>query len=635
VCSYTTTTTTGACVTGLAGRCSAGTYACTGAGVLSCTQTLASTTETCNGIDDNCNGTVDEGNPGGGAGCSSGGTGTCVNSGTINCVGGSLVCSATPRTSGACTLGGSSSGYTRAASPIGWIEGCTGTYTNLLPSLDDSATTYTLPFSFTFYGTTFGAGTTLGVSSNGLIGFPTASSGLGNSAFPGGITNYGLTNTIAAFWDDLYTRDPGVCVRAIGGAPNRQLIIQWNNTYHYGDTAGSYYFQVVLTESTNTIDLRFNSMSGGSYFDGNSATVGIVQNATVYDQVSSDAAGSVYSGLSYRWTPGAPGLCSSTGSCNPCTPVTYYRDNDGDGYGAGAATTSCTGVPAGYVTNANDCDDTNAAISPVAAETCNNLDDNCNGTVDDRPIANDCPSRATEISLASYSGQVTVTGNNAGATTDQSACATSNYDVFYSFTLSRRELVYVDTYGTGYDSVISILNSGFGQVVCNDDSCSTNQSQVVTVLDPGTYYLRYAGWSTNSGPFTINIQHIPASVSVFTFNAASQTYSGNTTGAGDNVGFNTCQNNGGLDHTYYWTTCPTYGGGTVNATTCSRATWDTYLRFMDGRSGAQACTDDSCSLQSTLAGATASAGAGVRAMYVDGFSSSSFGAYSVRASRPP
>ena len=61
---------------------------------------------------------------------------------------------------------------------------------------------------------------------------------------------------------------------------------------------------------------------------------------------------------------------------------TWYADADGDGHGDPAVSTvSCT-APAGYVAGANDCDDTTNAISPSAAEVCNNVDDNCDGTVD-------------------------------------------------------------------------------------------------------------------------------------------------------------------------------------------------------------------------------------------------------------
>ncbi|HYV91259.1 MAG TPA: MopE-related protein [Chitinophagales bacterium] len=68
---------------------------------------------------------------------------------------------------------------------------------------------------------------------------------------------------------------------------------------------------------------------------------------------------------------------------NPACQV-YYYDGDGDGYGNSlVADTFCNGIPAGYVTNDLDCDDANAAVNPSAIETCNGIDDNCDGNIDE------------------------------------------------------------------------------------------------------------------------------------------------------------------------------------------------------------------------------------------------------------
>ena len=47
--------------------------------------------EVCNGLDDDCDGVVDEGNPGGGASCSTGLPTPC-DTGTTLCTGGALIC---------------------------------------------------------------------------------------------------------------------------------------------------------------------------------------------------------------------------------------------------------------------------------------------------------------------------------------------------------------------------------------------------------------------------------------------------------------------------------------------------------------------------------------------------------------
>ncbi|MDF3028033.1 MAG: hypothetical protein K0S23_2340 [Fluviicola sp.] len=60
--------------------------------------------------------------------------------------------------------------------------------------------------------------------------------------------------------------------------------------------------------------------------------------------------------------------------------LTYYEDADNDSYGdAGSTVTDCI-LPAGYVMNDDDCDDTNAAIFPGATDnTGNAIDENCDG----------------------------------------------------------------------------------------------------------------------------------------------------------------------------------------------------------------------------------------------------------------
>ena len=61
----------------------------------------------------------------------------------------------------------------------------------------------------------------------------------------------------------------------------------------------------------------------------------------------------------------------------------WYTDGDGDGYGdPGSSTVSCA-APSGTVGNDADCDDTDPSISPAATEVCNEVDDDCDGDVDD------------------------------------------------------------------------------------------------------------------------------------------------------------------------------------------------------------------------------------------------------------
>jgi hypothetical protein len=63
----------------------------------------------------------------------------------------------------------------------------------------------------------------------------------------------------------------------------------------------------------------------------------------------------------------------------------YYRDADADAYGSATVTTSGCDLPAGYVSNNDDCNDGSASISPADTETCDaaNTDEDCDGLADD------------------------------------------------------------------------------------------------------------------------------------------------------------------------------------------------------------------------------------------------------------
>lgn len=65
------------------------------------------------------------------------------------------------------------------------------------------------------------------------------------------------------------------------------------------------------------------------------------------------------------------------------TATAWYQDSDGDGYGNPAVSQTACQKPTGYVSNSTDCNDTKPTINPGAAETCNSIDDDCDGVVDD------------------------------------------------------------------------------------------------------------------------------------------------------------------------------------------------------------------------------------------------------------
>jgi hypothetical protein len=89
--------------------------------------------------------------------------------------------------------------------------------------------------------------------------------------------------------------------------------------------------------------------------------------------------------------PGATEICDGIdNNCNSnidegFTFYTYYLDTDGDGYGVSSSTiSSClSSAPTGYASQSGDCNDLNPLINPGMTELCDNLDNNCNGQVDE------------------------------------------------------------------------------------------------------------------------------------------------------------------------------------------------------------------------------------------------------------
>jgi len=272
------------------------------------------------------------------------------------------------------------------------------------------------------------------------------------------------------------------------------------------------------------------------------------------------------------------------------------------------------------------------------------------GTCRVTPPANDTVAGATPINLASASTDFTANTTNANNNVAVPCIASgvnTGRDVFFRFSLTRREFVYADSAGSGYDTALffatatgtPLTTQTAGDQVCNDDSgtCLGGSglfSRAYTVLAPGDYLLVVSGYGSAAGAASIHFEHVPAgSGTLAPLAAGMSTLSGVTSAATAGTLTSATCGGAGPENAYWWVTCPGTGtSAALTAETCGAAAFDTVV-YLNTGSGFTACNDDACALQSRLS-ASYSLATRLHALYVDGYNASSAGAYTLTVSRP-
>ncbi len=212
--------------------------------------------------------------------------------------------------------------------------------------------------------------------------------------------------------------------------------------------------------------------------------------------------------------------------------------------GTGCATgfTTCAGRCVNFLTDAANCGACGSACT--SGMTC---------AVGHCAPSNDQRAAASLLTLGA--AETVVMGTTAGATHDGPTVpcgCTSGANVWYRFTLSQREVVYLDTAGSVADTSLVITDASGAAVpsqsasgnnnlgLCNDDSgcglgssgfTSALNSRTAGVLAAGTWYVAVGGCGT--GAFMLRVQHLPTTLGSYFYDSR---LTGNSTTSSTLVG---------------------------------------------------------------------------------------------------
>ena len=129
----------------------------------------------------------------------------------------------------------------------------------------------------------------------------------------------------------------------------------------------------------------------GWYFDGDGDQYGVLGNSKCLCGAEGDYAAPVFGDCDdgdAAVHPGAPEVCNGkddncNGQVDEGVKTTFYKDVDGDGFGTPNDKLEACEAPEGYVSSGTDCNDFNPGLHPGAEELCNDVDDDCDGLIDD------------------------------------------------------------------------------------------------------------------------------------------------------------------------------------------------------------------------------------------------------------
>ncbi|MDA3864281.1 MAG: MopE-related protein [Deltaproteobacteria bacterium] len=363
------------------GSCSTGTSVCTDGQWSNCQNQVVPEPETCNNLDEDCNGLIDDNLE---RSCYPGPAGT---EGVGICTSGTQTCST-----------GSWSSCSGEVLPA--PETCNGLDDNCDGQTDEGVlNTYYRDSDSDGYGLTTDATQACSLPTGFAINIGDCDDS-DNEKFPGnpevcdskdnncdGQIDEGVLTTYYRDNDDddygLSTDTSEACSLPAGFATDNGDCDDGDNQKYPGNTE-------VCDGKDNNCDSQIDEGVLITYYrdsdgDGYGLTTDATQACSLPAGFATDN-GDCDDGDNQKY-PGNTEVCD--GKDNNCNSqidegvlTSYYRDNDGDGYGLTADATQTCSLPAGFATDYGDCNDENNLVNPGATEECNGIDDDCNGVID-------------------------------------------------------------------------------------------------------------------------------------------------------------------------------------------------------------------------------------------------------------
>lgn len=221
--------------------------------------------------------------------------------------------------------------YTVNSIPYSPLVPVTSTLANAGPSGDEGTTIVTLPFTFFHYGI---PKTTVYIHTNGYVLFsPYVCCTYTSPAIP----DVGNSNDWFGYWSDLNASSGQISYQIFGTAPNRYLVVNYNNVPYYSSGTPGYSGQVVIYENqqmdvylASVNSTFYPSVVGTENATGTVATAATGLNnvfANVTNQAWRFSQFSATPVTNYAWSPAVAGAivnpAAQTTTANPTANTVY------------------------------------------------------------------------------------------------------------------------------------------------------------------------------------------------------------------------------------------------------------------------------------------------------------------------